>query len=129
MIGHDVLRAHGRAVRALTAYTLLLFLAPSGANACPPATPADYAMFPSTLRTIQPEPLIAAGTPTACPGATNTSPCGAHQVYVPALNNPERQAEPALPVSPRHAVGAEQIQRRPLHGGLCRIPDHRVVLR
>ena len=91
MIGHDVLRARGRAARSLTACALFLFLAPPGADACPPATPADYAMYPSTLRTIQPEPLIAAGTPTACPGATNTSPCGGHQVYVPSLNpvNPE----------------------------------------
>ena len=42
---------------------------------------------------------------------------------------PGAAAEPALPVSPRHAVGAKQVQRRPFHGGLCRIQDHRVVLR
>src|SRR4029450_1056517 len=91
MVGHDTLRARGRAARALTACALSLFLASPGADACPPATPADYAMYPSTLRTIQPEPLLAAGTPPACPGATNPSPCGGHQVYVPSLNplNPE----------------------------------------
>jgi hypothetical protein len=62
------------------------------ASACPPATPADFAMFPSTLLPpIQPESLLGAD-PTACPGGTNESPCGAHLVYVPAPNNPEQQA-------------------------------------
>jgi hypothetical protein len=72
----------------------LSYLAPRGADACPPATPADFAMYPSVLRTIEPEPLIA--DPTACSGATNESqsPCGAHRVYVPDPNNPELQDNP-----------------------------------
>lgn len=65
----------------------LLSLAPRGADASPPATPADFALYPSTLRTIQPE-LIAAGDPTDCLGSTDASPCGAHRVYVPDPNNP-----------------------------------------
>jgi hypothetical protein len=85
MIGHDVIRARGRAARALIACAVLSTLAAPDAGACP--SPNDYAMFPSTLRTIQPEPLIQGAT--ACPGNTNTSPCGAHRVYVPAANHPE----------------------------------------
>jgi len=54
--------------------------------------PADFAMYPSSLRTIEPESLFGVGTPTACPGGTKESPCGAHHVYVPAPNNPELQA-------------------------------------
>ncbi len=66
--------------------------APSPAAAqCPLATPVDFAAFPSTLRTIQPESLFSAGTPTACPGGTNTQPCGAHRVYVPDVTNPYRR--------------------------------------
>jgi hypothetical protein len=71
--------------------TLALFsLALRGADACPPATPADFALYPSTARTIQPESLSAAAVDTtACLGGTDASPCGAHRVYVPDPNNPE----------------------------------------
>jgi hypothetical protein len=75
---------------ALVASALLAIAAISdGAGACPVGTSADYALYPSTLRTVQPEPLVPGGTPTACPGGTNAPPCGGHQIYVPAANNPE----------------------------------------
>ncbi|WP_257448005.1 BPSS1187 family protein [Archangium lipolyticum] len=74
---------------AVTACAVFLFLVPHLASACPPATSADFNAFPSTKHVIQPEDLFVAGDPTACPGNTNTSPCGAHYVYVPAANHPE----------------------------------------
>ncbi len=67
-------------------------LAPAAeAQVCPAATPVDFAAFPSTLRTIQPETLFPMGLPTACPGNTNSSPCGGHRVYVPDPANPYRR--------------------------------------
>jgi hypothetical protein len=64
-------------------------LAPRGADACPPAS--DFALYPSTLRRIQPELLFAAGTPTACPVVPDASPCGAHRVYLPNSNHPAKR--------------------------------------
>jgi hypothetical protein len=63
----------------------------AAAQACPLATPADYVAHPSTLRTIQPESLFVAGDVSACPGGTNTQPCGGHRVYVPDPNSPYRR--------------------------------------
>lgn len=80
-------------MRTTTLALGLAILATTGTAAtaqCPLATPVDFAAYPSTLRTIQPESLFTAGTPTKCPGATDTSPCGGHRVYVPAANNPNR---------------------------------------
>lgn len=87
MIAHDVPRVRGPAACVLIGCVALATTMVPDAGACP--SPNDYALYPSTLRTIQPEPLIAGGVLTACPGATNTSPCSAHRVYVPAANHPE----------------------------------------
>lgn len=73
---------------SLAIFATLAAAAPSAHAVCPLATPADFAAYPSTLRTIQPETLMPMGTPTACPGGTNASPCGAHRVYVPAPASP-----------------------------------------
>ena len=61
-------------------------------QACPLATPADFAAYPSRLRSIQPESLFGPGAQTKCPGGTDASPCGPHHVFVPAANNPNRTA-------------------------------------
>lgn len=61
------------------------------AQACPPATTADFAAHPSTLRTVQPESLFLGGDVSACPGGTNSQPCGGHRVYVPDTGSPYRR--------------------------------------
>ena len=75
---------------ALAACSLLLCFAPYDAGACPPATPEDFATYPSIPEAVQPEDLMVDAT--NCDGTRpHESPCGAHLVYRPAMDNPERQ--------------------------------------